>query len=50
MLSELTYCTDVVGIVGDILQVRADHVKFDDLAIVQNWDGNRSLAQVIETQ
>ena len=48
MLQELTYCTDVIGIVGNILQVRAKNVSFDDLAVVENWDGNRSLAQVIQ--
>jgi len=48
MLPELTNYTDVIGIVGSILQVRARGVSFDDLAIVENFDGNKSLAQVIE--
>ena len=48
MLQELTYYTDVLGIVGDILKVRARDVGFGDLAIVENWDGQASLAQVIE--
>ena len=48
MLQELTYCTDVLGIVGDILRIRAKEVGFGDLAIVENWDGETSLAQVIE--
>ena len=50
MLQELTYFTDVLGIVGDILRVRAEDVGFGDLAIVENWDGQTSLAQVIELQ
>ena len=44
MLDQLTYHTDVQGIVGDILQVRADRVKFNDLAIVENFNGECSLA------
>ena len=39
MLNNLTYYTDVLGIVGDILRVRAEGVGFGDLAIVENWDG-----------
>ena len=50
MLQELTYYTDVLGIVGDILRIRAKDVGFGDLAVVENWDGATSLAQVIELQ
>jgi len=50
MLAELTYYTDVVGIVGDILKVRARNVSFNDLAVVENWDGETSLAQVIQLE
>ncbi len=50
MLQELTYYTDIVGIVGDILRVRASGIGFGDLAVVENWDGSTSLAQVIELQ
>ncbi len=50
MLQELTYYTDVVGIVGDILRIRARDVGFGDLAIVKNWDDSTSLAQVIQIQ
>ena len=50
MLSELTYYTDVVGIVGDILKIRARNVSFNDLALVENWDGETSLAQVIQLE
>ncbi len=34
MLQDLTYYTDVLGIVGDILRVRAKDVGFGDLAVV----------------
>lgn len=47
MHSELVWHTKVLGIVGDILKVRASGVGFNDLAIVENSDGARSLAQVI---
>jgi V/A-type H+-transporting ATPase subunit B len=50
MLPELTYHTEVLGIVGDILRVRARDVGFGDLAEVENWDGAKSLAQVVELQ
>jgi V/A-type H+-transporting ATPase subunit B len=50
MLQDLTYYTDVLGIVGDILTVRAKDVGFGDLAVVENWDGETSLAQVVELQ
>ena len=50
MLQELTYYTDVLGIVGDILRIRAKDVGFGDLAVVENWNGETSLAQVIELQ
>ena len=47
MLKELTYYTDVLSIVGDILKVRAKRVGLGEQAIVENWDGEKSLAQVI---
>ena len=50
MLPELTYYTDVTGIVGDILKIRARDVSFNDLALVENWDGETSLAQVIQLE
>ena len=49
MLQELTHYTDVLGIVGDILRIRARDVGFGDLAVVENWDGETSLAQVVQT-
>ena len=48
MISELVRHTRVLAIVGDILKVRGSGVGFGDLAIVENWDGRRSLGQVIE--
>lgn len=50
MLQELTYYNDVLGIVGDILRIRAKGVSFNDLALVENWDGETSLAQVIQLE
>lgn len=50
MLPELTYYTRVLSIVGDIIKVRAQGVGLGELAIVENWDGEESLAQVIEIQ
>ncbi len=47
MLDELTYFTRVLSIVGDIIKIRATHVGLGDLAMVENWDGESSLAQVI---
>jgi V/A-type H+-transporting ATPase subunit B len=42
--------TKVLAIVGDILKVRAKNVGFGDLAVVENWDGEESLAQVVQLQ
>jgi V/A-type H+-transporting ATPase subunit B len=50
MIRELLWHTHVVSIVGDILRIRAKDVGFGDLAVVENWDGATSLAQVIEMQ
>lgn len=48
MLRDLTRYTHIVSIVGDILKVRAHEVGLGDLAVVENWDGSKSLAQTIE--
>ena len=48
MIRELLRYTRVLSIVGDILKIRARDVGLGDLAIVENWDGEKSLAQVIE--
>ena len=50
MLGQLTYFTKVLSIVGDIIKIRAKGIGLGDLALVENWDGERSLAQVIEIQ
>ena len=50
MFDQLTHYTDVLAIVGDILTIRAEGVGFGDLAVVENWDGSTSLAQVNELQ
>ena len=50
MSQQLTYYTEVLGIVGDILRVRAKDVGFGDLAVVENWDGSKSYAQVVELE
>lgn len=47
MLDDLTFYTHILSIVGDIIKVRAKHTGLGDLAVVENWDGERSLAQVI---
>jgi V/A-type H+-transporting ATPase subunit B len=54
-MEELVRYSNVLAIVGDILQVRVPEategekavVRFNDLAIVQKKDGGKSLAQVI---
>jgi len=50
MFGELVRYTRVLAIVGDILKVRAKNVGFGDLAMVENWDGEQSLAQVIQLE
>ncbi len=48
MLQGLIYYTRVLGIVGDILRLRATGVAFGDTAVVHSPDGETSLAQVIQ--
>ncbi len=50
MFQRLLRYTKVISIVGDILTIRADNVGLGDLAVVENWDGERSLAQIVEIQ
>jgi V/A-type H+-transporting ATPase subunit B len=50
MIKDLLRYTKVISIVGDILTIRATDVGLGDLAVVENWDGGLSLAQVIEIQ
>jgi V/A-type H+/Na+-transporting ATPase subunit B len=42
--------THIVSIVGDILTVRARNVGLGDLAVVENWDGEHSLAQTVQVR
>jgi V/A-type H+-transporting ATPase subunit B len=42
--------TQVVSIVGDILAIRASDVGLGDLAVVENWDGENSIAQAVEVR
>ncbi len=50
MLRSITNYTRVLSIVGDILIVRASGIGLGELATVENWDREISLAQVIEIQ
>lgn len=50
MIPELVRHTRVLSIVGDIIKIRAKDAGLGDLAIVENWDGEKSLAQVIELE
>jgi V/A-type H+/Na+-transporting ATPase subunit B len=50
MFKSLLRYTKVLSIVGDILTIRADDVGLGELAIVENWDGDKSLAQIVEIQ
>lgn len=42
MIPDLASHTHVLGIVGDILKVRASGVGFGDLAVVEKWDHRRT--------
>ncbi len=48
MFPELTRHTRVIEIVGDTIRVRAEGAAFGDLAMVENVDGETSLAKVVE--
>ena len=48
MLQDLVRHTRVLEIVGDIVRVRAKRVALGDLAVVENTDGEESLARAIE--
>ncbi len=48
MFPELTRHTRVIEIVGDTIRVRAEGAAFGDLAVVENVDGETSLAKVVE--
>ena len=48
MFPELTRHTRVIEIVGDTIRVKSEGVAFGDLAVVENVDGETSLAKVVE--
>ncbi len=50
MLSDLLRYTRVLAVDGDILRVRACNARFGDLAVVENGNSEKSLAQVIQLQ
>src|SRR6056297_1705462 len=50
MFSGFTYYTRVLSIVGDVLKVRASGVGLGELGIIENWDGEESVGQVIEVR
>ncbi|WP_321275867.1 V-type ATP synthase subunit B [Thiomicrorhabdus indica] len=50
MLDKLTRHTQVVEIIGDIIKVKAENIAYGDLAVVENHDGEQSLAQVIRLE
>src|SRR5262245_5148558 len=47
MLSELVRHTRVLEIVGDTIRVKAEGSAFGELAVVENVDGEHSLAKVV---
>jgi V/A-type H+-transporting ATPase subunit B len=48
MLTQLMRHTRVLEIVGDTIRVKATGVAFGDLAVVENVDGESSLAKVVQ--
>lgn len=48
MIQELIRHTRVLEIVGDTIRVKADGIMFGELAIVENVNGDASLAKVVE--
>ncbi len=50
MFNDLVRYTRVLAIVGDLLKVRARDAGFGDLAMVENRNGEQSLAQVIQLE
>jgi V/A-type H+-transporting ATPase subunit B len=47
MLSDVVAYTRVLDIIGDVCRVKASDVGFGDLAVVENVDGESSVAKVI---
>jgi len=50
ILRSLLKSTRVVEIVGDIIRVRARGVAFGEMALVENVDGEKSLAKVVDLE
>lgn len=50
MVQDLERHIRILAIVGDLIKVRAEDIPYNTLAIVENWDGEKSLAQVVELQ
>lgn len=50
MVQDLERHIRILAIVGDLIKVRAENIAYNNLAIVENWDGEKSLAQVVELQ
>ena len=48
ILQNLIRHTRLLEIVGDIIRVRAEGVAFGDLAMIENIDGEQSLAKVVD--
>lgn len=48
MIQELIRHTRILEIVGDTIRVKASDVAFGDIAIVENVDGETSVAKVVE--
>lgn len=48
MIRDLNRYTHIVSIVGDIMKVRAERVPLGHLAVVENVNGESSLARVVE--
>jgi len=42
--------TRIQEIIGDIVKVKAESVGYGDLAVIENYDGEQSLAQVIQLE
>lgn len=47
MIERLSRHTKVLEIVGDIIKVRGENVGYGDLAVIENFNGEESLAQVV---
>ncbi|MGZ8947291.1 MAG: V-type ATP synthase subunit B, partial [Methylococcaceae bacterium] len=47
-LQNLIHYTRLLEIVGDLIRVKAQGIAFGDLAMVENIDGEQSLAKVVD--